>query len=177
MRQALVAEAAVDPLTMRRTMGRFATGVAVVTTLSEDGQPHGMTVNSLTSVSLEPPMLLVCFTLGARTSDAVTESGRFSVSILAARQEPIARRFAARGDDHFAGLPLNFGNGHQVPIVPNALAHLECTLERQLTVGDHLIVLGAVVRTCEREGAPLAFLNGRFGDYTDRGHEPVSWFF
>jgi flavin reductase (DIM6/NTAB) family NADH-FMN oxidoreductase RutF len=169
-------EGAVDPAAMRRTMGRFATGVAVITTLAPDGQPHGMTVNSLTSVSLDPPMLLVCFSQGARTAVAVIESGRFAASILAARQEPIARRFASRGEQHFAGLPLSYGN-HNVPVVPDALSHLECTVAQQLVAGDHVVVFGTVERTCDRDGEPLAFLNGRFGDYMDRGHEPVPWFF
>lgn len=167
---------AVDPMTMRRTMGRFATGVAVVTTLAPGGQPHGMTLNSLTSVSLDPPMLLVCFTQGARTGGAVIDSRRFAVSILGARQDPIARRFASGGADHFAGLPVTYGE-HDVPVVPGALAHIECGVERHLTAGDHVIVVGDVHRICERDGQPLAFLSGRFGDYTDRGREPVAWFF
>ncbi len=64
-----------------------------------------------------------------------------------------------------------------MPVVPDALAHLECTVERHLTAGDHVIVLGAVQRTCQRDGEPLAFQGGRFGNYTDRGHEPINWFF
>lgn len=168
--------AAVDPLTMRRTMGRFATGVAVVTTLDATGTPHGMTINSLTSVSLDPPMLLVSFNHGARTAAAITTSGRFAVSILSARQEPLARRFATRAADHFAGLPLTYGP-HQVPVVPDALAHLDCTVERSLEAGDHTVVFGLVHRTCDRDGQPLAFLGGGFGDYTDRGHDPMPWFF
>jgi flavin reductase (DIM6/NTAB) family NADH-FMN oxidoreductase RutF len=169
-------EHVVDALTMRRTMGHFATGVAVVTTMDAHGQPHGMTVNSLTSVSLDPPMLLVCFNEGARTAVAAVDTGRFAVSVLAARQEPIARRFAGRGEDHFSGLPLTFGN-HQVPVVPDALAHLECTVDRHLVAGDHVVVFGTVESACDREGFPLAFLGGRFGDYADRGHDPLPWFF
>jgi flavin reductase (DIM6/NTAB) family NADH-FMN oxidoreductase RutF len=165
----------VDPLTMRRTIGRFATGVAVVTTVDGD-EPHGMTVNSLTSVSLEPPLLLVCLTTGARTTDAVVGAGRFAVNILGARQEEIAMRFARRGEDHFAGLPLTYGE-QGVPIVPDALAHLECTVERHFEAGDHTVVFGHVPHVADRAGAPLAFLGGRFGDLTDRGHEPVHWFF
>lgn len=157
-------------------MGRFATGVAVITTLDQAGQPHGMTVNSLISVSLDPPLILVCFTEGARTGDAVTGTGRFAASVLASRQEPIARRFASRGEDHFEDLPLNYGE-HDVPVVPDALAHVECRVSNSFTAGDHLVVLGAVERTCHREGHALAFMNGRFGDYTDRGHEPLNWFF
>jgi flavin reductase (DIM6/NTAB) family NADH-FMN oxidoreductase RutF len=168
-------ETIVDPLAMRRAIGRFATGVAVVTAL-DDGQPHGMTVNSLTSVSLEPPLLLVCLTTGARTTDAVISDGRFAVNILGARQEEIALRFARRGADHFAGLPLSYGE-HRIPVVPEALAHLECTVDRHLEAGDHVVVFGRVERVCERAGAPLAFLGGRFSDLTERGQEPEHWFF
>lgn len=167
---------AVDPLTLRRTMGSWASGVAVITTLDRDGQPHGMTVSSLTSVSLDPPLILVCLTTGARTVTAILDSRHFAASVLAARHEHIARRFASRGEDHFAGLPLTYGE-HRLPVVPEALAHLECRVERHFDAGDHVIVIGEVQRTCRRDGAPLAFLGGRFGDYADRGHEPVNWFF
>lgn len=166
----------VDPTTMRRTIGRFATGVAVVTTIDGEHTPHGMTVNSLTSVSLDPPLLLVCLNHGARTATAISERQRFAVSLLSARQETIARRFATRADDHFAGLPLTYGE-HQVPIVPDTLAHLECTVDRTIEAADHIVIFGLVQHTCQRDGQPLAFLGGRFGDYTDRGHEPVPWFF
>ncbi|MFH8223967.1 flavin reductase family protein [Streptomyces sp. NPDC018057] len=170
------APAPVEPLTMRRTMGRFATGVAVVTTRGPDGTPHGMTVNSLTSVSLEPPLLLVCLTTGARSTTAVTGAGRFAVNILSARQEHIALRFARRGEDHFDGLAVVHGR-HQVPVIPDALVHLECEVERYLTAGDHVVVLGRALNVCERPGEPLGFFGGRFGDFTDRGHQPTHWFF
>jgi len=162
-------------MTMRRTMGRFATGVAVVTT-SADGVPHGMTVNSLTSVSLEPPLLLVCLTTGARTTEAVTTAGKFTVNILSARQEHLAMRFAKRGADHFAGLAIVHGR-HEVPIIPDAFAHLECRVERSFEAGDHIVVIGEVLDVWEREGEPLGFLGGKFSDIVARGHEPEHWFF
>lgn len=165
----------VDPATMRTTMGRFATGVAVITTLA-DGEPHGMTVNSLTSVSLDPPLLLVCFTHGARSADAVTAAGRFVVNVLSTRQRSVALRFAERGEDHFAGLDLEYGE-HRVPVVPHALAHLECDVDRVIGAGDHVIVLGAVVDVCARDGDPLGFYGGRFSDVTQDGAEPEHWFF
>jgi flavin reductase (DIM6/NTAB) family NADH-FMN oxidoreductase RutF len=165
----------VDPLVMRRTMGRFATGVAVITT-EHDGVPHGMTVNSLTSVSLEPPLLLVCFNKGARSADAVVDAGRFAVNILSSRQQAIALRFAQRGEDHFAGLDLEY-DGHRVPVVPRALAHLDCDVDRILDAGDHTVVLGAVTDVCTRDGDPLGFYGGRFGDVVPYGHEPEHWFF
>ncbi|GAA1355985.1 flavin reductase family protein [Saccharothrix algeriensis] len=164
----------VDPLTMRRAMGRFATGVAVVTTRGADGAPHGMTVNSLTSVSLEPPLLLVCLTTGARSTDAVVSAGRFAVSILSSRQEHLALRFARRGEDHFAGLDVTHGR-HRVPVIPDAFAHLECDVERHFTAGDHVVVIGHVRDACERDGEPLGFLRGRFSDVLDRGHAPAPW--
>jgi flavin reductase (DIM6/NTAB) family NADH-FMN oxidoreductase RutF len=174
-KDAMTVPTTVDSLAMRRAIGRFATGVAVVTAF-DGGQPHGMTVNSLTSVSLEPPLLLVCLTTGARTTDAVVRGGRFAVNVLGARQEEIALRFARRGEDHFAGLPLSYGE-HAVPVVPDALAHLECSVERHFRAGDHDVVFGQVRRVCDRGGAPLAFLGGRFCDLAERGEEPVTWFF
>jgi len=162
-------------MTMRQTMGRFATGVAVITT-ELDGVPHGMTVNSLTSVSLEPPLLLVCFNHGARSGEAVTASGRFVVNILAKRHQALAMRFAARGADHFHGLELEYGE-HNVPVVPNALAHLECEVDRVTEAGDHIVVLGAVVSTCTAPGEPLAFYTGRFADLGTHEAESQHWFF
>jgi len=170
----VTAPAAIAPVDMRRTMGRFTTGVAVVTTVTE-GELHGMTVNSLTSVSLDPPILLVCFNHGARTADAVLAAGTFAVSVLSSRQEPIAWRFASRGEDHFSGLPVEYGK-HDVPVVPNALAHAECLVHSHQVVGDHLVVFGQVKRLCDRDGLPLAFLGGKFGDFRDRGHDPFEWF-
>lgn len=165
----------VDPLTMRRAIGRFATGVAVVTT-SAGGTPHGMTVNSLTSVSLDPPLLLVCLTIGARSTDAVSEAGRFAVNILSARQEHLALRFAQRGEDHFANLDVARGQ-HSVPIIPDAFAHLECLMHQEIVAGDHLVVIGQVIGVCERDGEPLGFLGGKFSDITVRGNAPTQWFF
>lgn len=165
----------VEPLVMRQVMGRFATGVAVVTT-EHDGRPDGMTINSLTSVSLDPAMLLVCFNHGARSAEAVRRSGRFAVNVLSRRQEAIAMRFAVAGNDHFAGLDLAFGR-HRVPVVPNALAHLECVVDRLIEAGDHLVVLGTVTTTCTAPGDPLAFYAGRFAEVAAHDREPEHWFF
>ena len=159
----------------RQAMRGLVSGVSVVSTVA-GGQPDGMTVSSFISVSLEPPLALVSLTAGSRTTEAVATSGRFAVSVLSAAQEMIARRFAAPGTDHFAGLAVAYGD-HEVPIVPNALVHLECTVHQTIPAGDHLLVLGRVYRVCQRAGDPLAFHGGLFGDFTDRGHEPVLWGF
>lgn len=165
----------VSGLDLRAAMGRFASGVAVVTTVTR-GRADGMTVNSLTSVSLDPPVLLVCLTESARSTAAVLAAGRFAVSVLSAGQRSVALRFAARGADHFAGLPLVYGD-HTVPVVPEALAHLECSISDSRHVGDHVVIFGEVGRVCYREGTPLAFHAGRFGSFTDHGEDPVPWFF
>lgn len=167
---------AVEPPAMRRAMGHFATGVAVVTT-SHDGDPHGMTVNSLTSVSLDPPLLLVCLTTGARTTDAVLSAGRFVVNVLTARQEPIAMRFARRGEEHFAGLATDTpGTQHLVPTVPGALLHADCTVEQSLIAGDHVVIIGRVSALCRNDATPLAFYGGRFADLHPHGEESDLWF-
>ncbi|MCL4423448.1 MAG: flavin reductase family protein [Actinobacteria bacterium] len=171
-----LAAGVIDANLMRRAMGRFLTGVAVVTALAADGSPHGMTLNSLTSVCLDRPILLICISLEARTTQAIDETGTFAVSILTPRQEPIARRFALPGEDHFAGLPLVYCN-HEVPVVPQAIAHLGCSVERCVTAGDHAVVFGTPRTVGDSDRAPLGFLGGRFGDYVDRGHEPIQWFF
>jgi flavin reductase (DIM6/NTAB) family NADH-FMN oxidoreductase RutF len=160
---------------LRTAMGRFASGVAVVTTLA-DGQPAGMTVNSLTSVSLCPPVLLVCLAEDARSTEAVVSAGRFAVNVLSAHQRSLAVRFATRGADHFAGLPLVYED-HSVPVVPAALAHLECSTSEIRRIGDHVVVFGDVQRVCYSDGEPLAFHGGRFGGFTDHGEDPVPWLF
>lgn len=165
----------IDSGRLRRTMGRFATGVAVVTTFA-DGNAEGMTVNSLTSVSLDPPLLLVSLTEDARTTGAIRSAGRFAVSVVSTRQEEIARRFARSGEDHFAGLPLEYGE-HDVPVIPDALAHLECVTDREVPAADHVLFLGRIVMTCAREGEPLTFYAGSFGEFSEREHGRIDWFF
>jgi flavin reductase (DIM6/NTAB) family NADH-FMN oxidoreductase RutF len=160
---------------LRRTMGRFATGVAVITT-EYHGQRHGMTVNSLTSVSLDPPMLLVSFTRGSRTANAVSRAACFGVNVLSARQEAISNHFARRGEDHFAEVPLDHGP-LGVPLISNAIAQLVCTVGREIDAGDHVIVLGDIVHARHRNGLPLCFFSGTYGDFHDRGNPAEFWYF
>lgn len=163
-----------DPKMLRRTMGRFATGVAVVTT-NLNGEVHGMTVNSLTSVSLDPPLLLVCFNKGARTEQCIESSGRFAVNILGARQETVSNTFARQGEDHFSGLDLPT-HPSGVPLIPGSLAQIVCTVERVVEAGDHVVAFGAIEDVKEREGAPLLFFGGTYGDYVDRGNTADFWY-
>ena len=117
----------IDAREFRRSLGQFASGVTVVTTRDAAGQPQGLTASSFCSVSLDPPLVLVCVDnrLGARR--AIEESGLFAVSVLRESQESVSRRFASRGTDKFAGWRLVSG-ASGLPLVSGALAHIECRL-------------------------------------------------
>ncbi|MGW4283252.1 flavin reductase family protein [Nocardia sp. NPDC004750] len=157
-------------------MGRFTTGVAVVSADDGTGRPSAMTINSLTSVSLDPPILLVCLTHGSRTTEAIDATGIFAVSILGSRQESVARRFATRGGARFEDIRPDIG-GSGVPLIPDALAQLECRVHSTHDVGDHRVFYGAVTGMRWREGAGLVFYSGRFGDFRDFGHIDQPWWY
>lgn len=140
-----------DELVMRRTMGRFLTGVAVVTTKAGDGSLHGMTINSLTSISLKPPVLMISLNFGTRTGDALLETGQFGISILGAKQESAARRFAVRGGERFDGGEFDqTDNG--LPVVRGALSQADCEVVHQYDIGDHQVFFGQVTTCRDREG-------------------------
>ena len=152
----------VDPVRFRHVMGHFATGVTVITT-RHDGRLHGMTANSVTSVSLEPLLILVCLTRGARTALAIQNAERFAVNILGEHQEEVSRRFARPGQDHFEGLEIVAGP-HGLPFLPDCLAYLACKVTDMVQAGDHDIVI-AEVDHCEASpngGNPLLFFQGGY---------------
>ena len=154
--------AAVDALQFRHVMGHFPTGVSVITTLHDD-QMHGMTANSVTSVSLEPVMILVCLMREARTALAIQHAGHFAVNILAEHQEELSRRFARPGQDHFEGLEIEEGP-NALPLLPGCLAYVTCRVHEVVAAGDHDIVLGNV-ESCDANangGNPLVFFQGGY---------------
>ena len=163
------ASAPIDAKLFRDVMGGFATGVAIVTTKVED-ELHGMTVNSFTSVSLDPTLILVCFMKGARTADAVKRRGAFVVNILEQRQEVLSDRFARRGEDHFEGLDVRL-NDHDLPILPGGLGHLVCEVEATYPGGDHDIVVARVLHVEARTGVPLIFFRGQYDTLTGDGRD------
>ena len=150
----------VDQLAFRHVMRHFPTGVTVVTT-EHEGEPHGMTANSVTSVSLEPVMLLVCLLRDARTSVAVQRRGRFAVNILCDHQEELSRRFALPGVDHFDGVQLDEGPDG-LPLVRDALAHVVCSVADVVAAGDHDVVFGTVDHCHVNGGSPLVFFLGGY---------------
>lgn len=150
----------------RAAMARFATGVTVVTTISE-GQPYGLTVSAFCSVSLDPPLVLVSLDQASRTCAMIRASGTFAVNVLAARQEPLAVRFARKDPrgKTFIDIPHHVSTLH-APLFDEALARIECRVEAIYPGGDHLLLLGHVT-TVERQDAipasePLLYYNTAF---------------
>jgi len=163
-----------DPRQLRSALRRFATGVTVVAAGRE--RPRGMTANSFTSVSLDPPLILICASRTARIHESVLASGAFTVSILAAHQEHIARHFAdharPRGDAEFAVAPWWPGPLTRAPILHGALAWLECALAAVYVGGDHSIFLGRVLATgCGASPDGLLFFGGGFHRHPSRPAE------
>lgn len=153
-------------LAFRAVMGRFATGVAVVSLLREDGTVGAMTINSLVSVSLDPQLL--CWSLQNSSSHCADFLGaeRFAISILAEDQQALARRYAARGDAVQIAEDFMPMAGTGLPVIAGALAHLACTRWALHPAGDHTLILGAVATTvlASADGRPLLFFGGRFGE-------------
>jgi 4-nitrophenol 2-monooxygenase / 4-nitrocatechol 4-monooxygenase, reductase component len=160
----------VDPTVFRHVIGHFASGVTVVTA-QEAGHRYGMTASAVTSLSLEPPMLLVCLNSSTRTQAAVARTGRFAVNILGEDHGAVAERFATRGDewvgaDKFAGLTVSTGRSG-APLLADALARLECRVVRSVTGGSHRVFLAEVVNAEAGDGAPLTYYRGRFGRFEE----------
>ncbi len=154
-----------DQRSLRRVLGHFATGVTVVTVGGD--VPHGMTANSFTAVSLDPPLVLFCVGHTALMHAALLEAPAFGVSVLAADQEAVARYFADRdrpfGAEEFASVDWLPGARTGTPLIAGATAHLECVPWRTYDGGDHTIFLGRLLTAGSRpDEDALLFLRGRF---------------
>ncbi len=145
----------------RRVLGHFATGVTTITTVDGDGRPTGLTASAFTSVSLEPPLVLVCVDHKSQSYPALLERGRFAVNILRLEQEAISKRFASTRLDKFDGVPHRLGE-LGVPLVDGALAQLECVTVSTHVAGDHTILVGRVERAHFGAGEPLIYYRGRY---------------
>jgi len=143
-------------------MGFWATGVSVVTASGEEG-PHGATLNALTSLSLAPPLLLVCFDHSARTLGAIRQAGRFAVNMLSAGQEDVSRRFTGKQPmaEKFVGLAWGVVQG--APVIDGCLASVVCDVTEEVEAGDHTIVIGTPIHLASAEGLePLLFYRGSY---------------
>lgn len=150
----------IDPRDYRTTMGLFATGVTVITARA-GAETRGMTANAVTSVSLDPLLLLVCIDRRARMAGVVVEAGRFAVNILRADQEQVSRHFAGRPQEGLAPPLVELAGA---PALAESMAALVCAVERVLDGGDHIIVIGRVeaLRRGEDEAEPLLYFRGGY---------------
>jgi flavin reductase (DIM6/NTAB) family NADH-FMN oxidoreductase RutF len=163
----------VDAGCFRSAMSGFPTGVTVVTVAGRDGARYGMTVNAFSSVSLDPPLVLVCLARAGRGQDLVRDAGVFSVNVLADDQEHLSRWFADRrrpmDATMFAGIAVRLGSTG-CPILPEAAASFDCRVHRLVDAGDHVLVLGEVVALRHHpERAPLVFHAGGYGELAAGG--------
>jgi len=167
-----VSEAGVPPQLFRDLLGRFATGVTVLTARAADGRPFGMTANAVASVSLDPPLVLVCVDRARDTHDVLRSALRFALSVLAADQEPVSRRFAEDSSDRFAGIAVLEGP-HGLPLVAGAVAHIQCAMHDTVAAGDHTIFIGLVTGGTAFARPPLAYFRAGYGRFAPGGGPPA----
>jgi flavin reductase (DIM6/NTAB) family NADH-FMN oxidoreductase RutF len=150
-----------DKSEFRRLLGHFATGVTIITTFDSEKKPFGMTANAVTSLSLVPPLMLICVDKAADCYACFEASGHFTVNVLAEEQETLSRRFATKGVEKFEGVGYRAGqNG--CAILDDAVAYMECRLTKVIDGGDHTIYLGEVEAGDATEAAPLLFYRGGY---------------
>jgi flavin reductase (DIM6/NTAB) family NADH-FMN oxidoreductase RutF len=151
----------VEQAEFRQALGHFASGVTIITT-QHAGQFHGTTVSSFCSVSLKPPLVLVCIDLNATIHDLLVASGVFGVNVLAEHAEVLSRHFARRAPDKFSGVAYRLGQ-LGVPLLENALATLECRVVARYPGGDHAIFIGEVISTSTQPHySPLLFFRSKY---------------
>ena len=151
----------IQPSELRAFAGNFATGVAVVTTRDAGGRCYGLTMNAVTSLSLNPPLLLICLDNASSTLRALEESNHFCLHFLAADQQPISNLFSTKVDDKFASLTYSIGEFGS-PVLFGVVAAGECQVASKYPGGDHTIVVGAVRAMSVSGGEPLVYHRGQY---------------
>ncbi|MCC0014849.1 MAG: CoA transferase [Rhodobiaceae bacterium] len=152
---------AIDPRALRNAFGGFATGVTVIATRQDDGTPRGFTANSFTSLSLDPPLLLVCLAKSAHSCTTFMQAPHFSVNVLGEDQKDVSGLFASREPDKFERCAWTPGAGN-VPLIDGAIAQFACARERLVDAGDHVVLIGKVLDFATKEGNPLGYFRGSY---------------
>ena len=152
----------IGPAEFRNVLSNFASGVTIVTTCDADARPTGLTASAFTSVSLEPPLILICVDHKSQSYPALLERGCFAINFLTTAQEQASRRFASTRLDKFDGVKFEISD-LGLPILPEALASLECTTVNTHVEGDHTIFVGRVERARVATGDPLLYFRGKYG--------------
>ena len=151
-----------DSRTLRDALGCFATGVTVVTCLDSDGHPVGLTANSFTALSLDPPLLLVCVAKGAASAGPLTSASAFAVNVLQTQQQPASITFSTRGQDRFGQTEWSVGE-HGAPVLLESLSVFECRRHAIHDGGDHFILVGEVIKASfEPRLDPLLYFRGSY---------------
>lgn len=151
-----------DPRTLRDALGCFATGVTVVTCVDGSGDPVGLTANSFASLSLDPPLLLVCVAKGSATAAALTTAQYFAVNVLQTCQQPASITFSTRGEDRFGQTEWSVGE-HGAPVLMDSLSVFECRRSAVHDGGDHVILVGEVTKASFEPGLdPLLYFRGSY---------------
>jgi flavin reductase (DIM6/NTAB) family NADH-FMN oxidoreductase RutF len=151
----------ISPDDFRRVLSHFASGVTIVTTCDGEQRPTGLTASAFCSVSLDPPLILICVDHKSQSYPHLRESGRFAINILTQGHEQLSRRFASTRLDKFDGVAFTLGT-LGVPLIDAALAHLECRTVSAHVEGDHTIFVGHVEAVTVGEGEPLLYYGGRY---------------
>lgn len=155
------APAVVDPTLFRSVLSRFASGVTVVTSRDANGTDYGMTVSAFSSLSLDPPLVLVCIDQSATWHAVLPSATHFNVHVLGAEQEPISRRFASDRADRFVDVS-HTRNANGIAQLTGVLALLECRITARHVAGDHTIVVGEVERAQADDGDPLLYFRSAY---------------
>jgi len=151
----------VDPALFRQLLGRFATGVTVLTTRTPKGEPIGMTASSVASVSLDPPLVLVSVDRVHDMHGALEAASPFVLNVLAADQEAVSRRFAADEPNRFSGVGFHT-NEQGIAVLDGVVAHIECEKQTGIPAGDHTVFIGLVVGGSVTDGRPLLYYRGGY---------------
>ncbi|MEN8660806.1 flavin reductase family protein [Marivita sp.] len=149
-----------DTRDYRRALGSFPTGVTIITAYDTDHHPWGLTANSFTSVSLDPPVISVCVAKSGRVFPTLSMSGHFAVNILSAAQQDLALHFASNVENRFTD--TDWTAGRTAPLLPGAAAHLDCIVHSRVDAGDHEILLGRVQHYAHTSVPPLVYCRGNF---------------
>jgi flavin-dependent trigonelline monooxygenase, reductase component len=160
-----IIEATFDTSEFRRALGAFVTGVTVVTTIQPDGTPRGFTANSFTSVSLDPPLILVCIAKSASSHAVFSSTSHFAVSVLAGDQKSVSGVFASKSPDKFAQVAWQ-ARVTGAPVMDGASATFDCKTHDVVDAGDHIILIGRVVDFAHANSTPLGYCRGAYVDFT-----------
>ncbi|MET8776041.1 3-hydroxy-9,10-secoandrosta-1,3,5(10)-triene-9,17-dione monooxygenase reductase subunit [Nocardia sp. NPDC004654] len=166
----------IDPRQFRNVLGQFCTGITVITAFGDDAAPIGFACQSFAALSLEPPLVLFCPTKASRSWAAIEKTGRFCVNILAEDQQQLCARFGSREPDKFAGTDWHTSD-LDLPVLDDALATIQCTVDSVVDGGDHYIVIGRVQVLSEStdSGRPLLFYRGQYTAIEPEKTVPAPW--